>query len=457
MVAATIALLVAGGCAAPSEPGAVTAAPTYLADVRPILMARCAPCHDDPTWRSAPSSVPAYFRLDSWDRDTDPAPDACDAAQVATCGVEGMIATDDGSGHDLLTRRAAIDGTMPPDGPLPAEERDLLERWAAAGHPKGTRANTMPSIAFTTPVAGDTVVDQTFTVEVQVDDSDGDTVIWDLRWRDAQGATGLLVRDLPAGGASIPIDTSGMASGTYTLEAVLVDGVGTMPVVQSAAGTLTVPAGRNAAPTVSVLEPAGGELYDAASTVAITWTAADADSPALSGALAAIRSSDGARVELTQFATLPAASRYDWTPGDLAPGQYTIELTVSDGTSSRSARSGEFSVQGAPQAVSYSGQIQPILTTSCAGSGCHNGSTIANKHLDLRAGMALASLVGVDSAECPATKRVDPGAPSTSYLMWKLQGSGPCFSGSKMPKTGSLSAADLALVDDWIANGAPSN
>jgi hypothetical protein len=45
-----------------------------------------------------------------------------------------------------------------------------------------------------------------------------------------------------------------------------------------------------------------------------------------------------------------------------------------------------------------------------------------------------------------------------SYLRFKLQGSGPCFIGTRMPKAASaLSAAQLQMVRDWIYNGAPNN
>ena len=50
------------------------------------------------------------------------------------------------------------------------------------------------------------------------------------------------------------------------------------------------------------------------------------------------------------------------------------------------------------------------------------------------------------------------GQPDQSYLVWKLQGSGGCYSGSRMPKGASaLSASNLQLIRDWIANGAPNN
>jgi hypothetical protein len=44
-----------------------------------------------------------------------------------------------------------------------------------------------------------------------------------------------------------------------------------------------------------------------------------------------------------------------------------------------------------------------------------------------------------------------------SYLMWKLQGSGPCFTGSQMPKGTPLSAAQINLISSWITAGAPNN
>jgi hypothetical protein len=44
-----------------------------------------------------------------------------------------------------------------------------------------------------------------------------------------------------------------------------------------------------------------------------------------------------------------------------------------------------------------------------------------------------------------------------SYLIWKLQGSGACFQGSRMPKGAPLTAAQIATVSGWIAAGAPNN
>jgi hypothetical protein len=59
---------------------------------------------------------------------------------------------------------------------------------------------------------------------------------------------------------------------------------------------------------------------------------------------------------------------------------------------------------------------------------------------------------------CRAAKLVEPGMPERSYLVFKLQSSGPCFQPTRMPKgAATFSTAQLQLVRDWIANGAPNN
>ena len=107
-------------------------------------------------------------------------------------------------------------------------------------------------------------------------------------------------------------------------------------------------------------------------------------------------------------------------------------------------------------AVSFSSQLQPILTSSCATSGCHVGARPQAK-LDLSSGAAFTNLVNVPSSTCTGLVRVTPGQVDKSYLMNKLTGVAIC-SGTQMPKTGtSLPAAQLDLFRAWICNGAPNN
>ena len=64
-----------------------------------------------------------------------------------------------------------------------------------------------------------------------------------------------------------------------------------------------------------------------------------------------------------------------------------------------------------------------------------------------------AGLVNVSSTECTTKKRVLPGDSNNSYLINKLTGLNMCF-GSKMPKTGSMSQAQIDTIRAWIDSGA---
>ena len=88
---------------------------------------------------------------------------------------------------------------------------------------------------------------------------------------------------------------------------------------------------------------------------------------------------------------------------------------------------------------------------------CHNAAGQFFNGLNLTHAVAYTNLVNVASGQCAATKRVLPGNASMSYLMWKLQGTGPCFVGTRMPKGQPLAAADLNTISTWIAAGAPNN
>jgi len=104
--------------------------------------------------------------------------------------------------------------------------------------------------------------------------------------------------------------------------------------------------------------------------------------------------------------------------------------------------------------VSFSGQVQPIFDASCA--GCHDAQSPAGG-LILAAGAAYGALVNVASDDCPAYKLVLPGAPASSYLMFKLQGSGPCYKGNRMPPGSPLPAAQITTITNWILQGALNN
>jgi hypothetical protein len=95
---------------------------------------------------------------------------------------------------------------------------------------------------------------------------------------------------------------------------------------------------------------------------------------------------------------------------------------------------------GPPQAVSFSGDIIPILDKNCNTSGCHDA-----------AGAKQPSLV----AEKAYTELLNGGyvntiAPHTSSFYTLVKG-------GAMPPSGSVKAADIQKILDWIRNGAPNN
>jgi hypothetical protein len=115
----------------------------------------------------------------------------------------------------------------------------------------------------------------------------------------------------------------------------------------------------------------------------------------------------------------------------------------------------EIRVTPAAAGVSFSTQIQPILTSSCAVSGCHVSGGSAP--FLLTPGVSRAQLVGQNATvgPCQGQPRVQQGVPANSVLIKRLEGSS-C--GNRMPLGGSsLPAASIQLMKDWIEQGAQDN
>ena len=105
-----------------------------------------------------------------------------------------------------------------------------------------------------------------------------------------------------------------------------------------------------------------------------------------------------------------------------------------------------------PGSASFASDVQPIFTARC--SGCH-GSVGPSEDLDLTSGHAWANLVNVASSECTSTKLVEPSSAATSYLVKKIEGSGSCLSGGRMPLGGPyLSSTQIQAIRAWIDQGA---
>jgi hypothetical protein len=107
-----------------------------------------------------------------------------------------------------------------------------------------------------------------------------------------------------------------------------------------------------------------------------------------------------------------------------------------------------------------SGTLQPtfqsiqdrVFTPMC--TGCHAGAA-APLGLRLDEGSSYALLVNAASVEVPSLQRVQPGNPDSSYLIQKLEGTAAV--GSRMPLNAPpLPASTIAVIRQWITNGAPS-
>jgi hypothetical protein len=141
--------------------------------------------------------------------------------------------------------------------------------------------------------------------------------------------------------------------------------------------------------------------------------------------------------------------------GPIAVSSSSTAVASSSGTTSTTTTGGGVDVTCSGATPTLSGDVQPILTASCAVSSCHKGSS-PDKDLDLAEGAAWGELVGVDAVECTGDRlRVEPGAPEESYLVAKVLGVDLC-SGRRMPPPtrAPLDAAEIQTLVDWICNGA---
>jgi len=108
--------------------------------------------------------------------------------------------------------------------------------------------------------------------------------------------------------------------------------------------------------------------------------------------------------------------------------------------------------------VTFSTQIQQqILNPACVACHTDEGRTPAGG-LNLRSGVSHGQLVGVASVGKAGAIRVIAGNASGSYLIQKLEGASDIV-GLRMPRNGPpyLTTEQVALIRQWITNGAPNN
>lgn len=104
--------------------------------------------------------------------------------------------------------------------------------------------------------------------------------------------------------------------------------------------------------------------------------------------------------------------------------------------------------------ASLSRQVQPIFDRKCV--ACHQEGA-AQAGLSLEQGQARSALVGRRSTELNMML-VAPAAPDASYLMLKVSpDAGGRRRGAAMPLGGSLEPAEIAIIRQWIVEGAQNN
>lgn len=209
-------------------------------------------------------------------------------------------------------------------------------------------------------------------------------------------------------------------------------------------------------PLVTVTSPRSNESFYPSQTAQIQWTATDDDSAMVTCDVAAIAGTNRIAIMAGTTQASGQLATVTWTLASVTPADYRVEVTCTDRNGLAGVGvSAAFAVSPPAQMVSFA-TVNDIFKASCTSMACHDSTQPAGT-LDLTATRAYAALVNVASGDCPATLRVKPGAPDQSYLVHKLQGSGPCFVGSRMPKAApALSAAQIRQIRDWIATGAPS-
>lgn len=133
-----------------------------------------------------------------------------------------------------------------------------------------------------------------------------------------------------------------------------------------------------------------------------------------------------------------------------------IVLTMAACSSGSKTTATATSSDTSSSVVSFSKDIQPLFNNSCV--ICHQVAGQAG--LTLEPNLSYTRLVGVPSTESTAELRVKPGSPDQSYIIAKLQGTQIQAGGSgvQMPYGAApLSQAQISLVQQWIAEGAPDN
>ncbi|MGO8991718.1 MAG: hypothetical protein ACLQVI_00210 [Polyangiaceae bacterium] len=116
---------------------------------------------------------------------------------------------------------------------------------------------------------------------------------------------------------------------------------------------------------------------------------------------------------------------------------------------------------------SFTTDVFPILSTSCAFASCHGSLSAPSGGMYLGGSPAsvYANIVNVQSTEYPTMARIKPGDPTNSFLLRRIDGDACNLAGCTtttcaelMPQGGpQLLSTQLDTVRGWVAQGALSD
>lgn len=105
--------------------------------------------------------------------------------------------------------------------------------------------------------------------------------------------------------------------------------------------------------------------------------------------------------------------------------------------------------------VSFARDIVPIFQANCA--GCHDPGGSSGIVLRLSEEAAYEELVNRHSVQAPELIYIVPGDPQNSLLYLKVSRDDPPV-GLRMPRFAPpLTTGEIAMIEEWIADGAPDN
>jgi len=261
------------------------------------------------------------------------------------------------------------------------------------------------------------------------------TATWSVFYTPNKGsvAGGLaILGDLPVSTTTITWDTSFVDPGLYYIYVVFVNedisNIYNAPGSFKFEGSLDL----NQAPVATVASPEGDRTYAPGDTVAITFTAVDADDDPLD--IKIEYTTNGSLWQLVEENISPDVNQYEWViPGDsIQSARYRIRVVASDGKqTSEALNSKVFGVTATP--VVYTSQIQNVLSVKCA--GCHEGA-LPQGNLNLTA------YTGANSAKQSILDRTRVNAESPM----------PPINDSR-----KLTVEERDLLQLWLWGGAPQN